>query len=71
MVSVEKYIVNSDHKSDAELVCEVKAYPIPDVKWQRDGQNIVSSEPKIKLMREKNNERNVLIIKSKYKPQIL
>ncbi|CAG9763061.1 unnamed protein product [Ceutorhynchus assimilis] len=64
IINVEKYIVNSDHESDAEFVCDVKAYPIAVVNWQRDGQNIVSKEPKITLERRKNNERNVLIVKN-------
>ncbi|XP_050312009.1 neurotrimin-like isoform X2 [Anthonomus grandis grandis] len=63
LIQVDKYIVNSDHESDAELICDVSAYPAATVNWQKDGETIVSNEPKIKLERRRNNERNVLIIK--------
>ncbi|XP_019773002.1 limbic system-associated membrane protein isoform X2 [Dendroctonus ponderosae] len=64
IVSVEKYLVQSDHEEDAELVCDVKAYPNANVVWQRNDENIISDEPKITFKRERNNERNILIIKN-------
>ncbi|XP_060519736.1 lachesin-like isoform X2 [Cylas formicarius] len=62
IVNVEKYIVNSDHKSNVELVCHVSAYPPPAVLWQKNGMNLEQNEPKIKFANERNNQRNILLI---------
>ncbi|XP_066151083.1 limbic system-associated membrane protein-like isoform X2 [Euwallacea fornicatus] len=62
IVLVDKYLINTDHGEDAELICEVKGYPTPVVLWQRNEQNIVSREPKIVLKR--TDERNTLTIRN-------
>ncbi|XP_066254455.1 limbic system-associated membrane protein-like isoform X2 [Euwallacea similis] len=62
IVSVDKYLINTDHGEDAELVCDVKGHPTPEVFWRRNEQNIVSREPRIVL--KTTNERNTLTIRN-------
>lgn len=65
MISIEKYYINSDHQSDAELTCTVHAYPSPSVIWRKDGENIVKTD-RILLNQKKHNNaiENVLVIRN-------
>lgn len=63
IVSVQEYLVNSDHLNDVEFVCKVDAYPAPQVQWRRDNSILNRNEPKIKIMHEDGNSRNTLVVK--------
>nr|CAI5867854.1 unnamed protein product [Callosobruchus analis] len=63
VVSIEKYMVNTANENDAELKCVVKAYPVPEVLWQRNGKNIDVHTPRVKLHSKKNEYiENILVI---------
>ena len=66
MVSMEKFTVNLDHKKNVELVCKVNAHPRLAVFWQKDGLNLVENPPRVTFTRERNNEKNFLVIKGKF-----
>ena len=46
-------------KSKLELVAKVKGQPMPDVRWYRDGRDIVSTL-KVKVIREEDVHRVVV-----------
>lgn len=63
MITTEKYLVNSDHQSDAELTCTVHAYPPPSIVWRKEGENVVQTL-RIQLSQKKHVTRteNILVI---------
>lgn len=63
MITTEKYFVNSDHQSDAELTCTVHAYPSPSIVWRKEGENVVQTN-RIELSQKKHVTRteNILVI---------
>ncbi|CAH1981384.1 unnamed protein product [Acanthoscelides obtectus] len=63
VVNIEKYMVNTANEHEAELKCTVKAYPAPEVLWQRNGKNIDVHTPRVKLRSKKNEYiENILVI---------
>ncbi|XP_018567788.1 lachesin isoform X2 [Anoplophora glabripennis] len=62
VVTIDKYLINSNHEEDVELKCIVHAYPVPVVSWKKGGMNIKEDPPKVMLKRHQNNVENLLII---------
>ncbi|XP_044751145.1 neural cell adhesion molecule 1-like isoform X2 [Coccinella septempunctata] len=60
IVSIEKFIVNSDKDMDTELKCTVKAKPTASVVWLRNGHSLHSSEH-IHLRNQEND--HILVLK--------
>ncbi|CAG9816200.1 unnamed protein product [Phaedon cochleariae] len=63
IIEIEKYIVNADQESEAELTCTVDAYPEAHVVWKKDNTNIVSKgNVTVTVKRHQNTLENVLVI---------
>lgn len=63
MITINEYLVNSNHQSDAELGCTVYAYPPASIEWRKEGENLVQTK-KIDFIEKKQASgiENILVI---------
>ncbi|XP_019867558.1 protein amalgam isoform X2 [Aethina tumida] len=61
IISIDKYMVNTEHNTDVELKCVVRGSPVPTTNWQKDGVNIKNTQS-YNLRHEK--DASILLIRN-------